>query len=221
MKTELILRRLYGVQKPRRRFGGLRNIPRALARKIQRHATPLSMGILGVTIWGFAHIYYYNQLIDLEYNCQAAWAQVNAAEQRRNHIQRNLVRVLRYYAKYEEKVMTDVTDIRTNGEKKAEEPAPSSTDGTLGDLLGRLKIVAEQYPQLHLTNNAQQFGSAIVKLEEDISQLIMEYNRQVNLYTTVLNQFPARVFATALGFENYEFYVPEDPKVLEYKEVDL
>ena len=46
---------------------------------------------------------------------------------------------------------------------------------------------------------------------------IMDYNSAVNRYTTVLNMFPGNVFGKVLGFETVDYYVPEDPSVLEYR----
>ena len=160
-------------------------------------------------------MYYYNQFVDLEFNVQAAWAQVEASQQKRNHVQRNLTQLLRYYAKYEQALMTDVTKLRT----EASEEELSTEGQTPSELLMRLKAVAEQYPNLHLTNTVQQLTLAVVNSESEIAQQIMTYNNVVNVYTTMLGQFPGNVIGPALGFQSYKFYEPEDRQILKYHEL--
>jgi len=222
MRTLTILERLYGIRPRRaRRFRSLRTLHRRVVRWVQRHNWRLSFGAAAIAAWIATHLYYFNWLTALEFDVKAAWAQVEAGEQRRAHIQRNLSRILRYYARYERMLMTDVTELRTDGDAPARGETKDEPGGGLDGLLGRLNAVAEQYPELHLTNSAQQFSEAIIATETDITDRIREYNAAVNVYTSVLNQFPGNLFGKAAGFEEAEFYSPTDPSVLEYREVEL
>ena len=190
--------------------------------------------LLVVALWATAHIYYYNRLIDLEFNIQAAWAQVEVQWQRRYHIQQNLTRMVVEYARHERELMLRLTRMRTNeapsappapaqpGDAKAATPPPVDAQalaalraelerlgpGELNKLFPSIRIAAEQYPALRLTENFQQFSKAIVDTETTIAEHIETYNTAVNIYTTLLKQFPAIVFAKTCGFEEYQFYRP-------------
>lgn len=216
METPLILERLYRLP-PRKKRGrklgrALRFVRRAALGWVIRRTNWLTCGAVVVSVWLGSHIYYYNELISLEYDVKAAWAQVEVTQQKRNHVQRNLTQLLRYYARYERAVLQEMTAMRT---KKSSEPAPETTE----QLLARLDAVAEQYPSLNLENTVRQFSETSTQTESEITERIVLYNTAVNTYTTALNRFPANLFGKPMGFEEYDFYAPEDRSKLPYREV--
>lgn len=219
MDTRLLLARLYGIRPRRGRAGLVRRLWRGLVAWVREHDRRLALVTLGLTALGAFSVYYYNRLTVLEYDVRKAEANLTASELRRGHIQHNLTRLLRHYADYESRVMEEITRVRTGSElDRGAEPAPP---GSNQDLLGRLQVIAEQYPGLRLTDSTQQLGSAVVAAETDITQRIVEYNEAVNVYTTVLNQFPGNVAGPAMGFEEYDFYAPEEGSPTEYRELEL
>lgn len=226
METTKILERLYGQRtrkKRRRPLRALFGLRRRALDWTRDHNWSLTLLAFGISLWTLTHIYYYNHLVSLEYDVLAARAQVEASQQKRNHIQRNVLRLLRYYETYERGLMTGVTELRTNRGPEAP-TAPADTDdplGSLGSLVGRLDAVAEQYPALRLTEVVQRFAEAVITVEAEIAIRISEYNTTVNLYTTVLRQFPGFLFGPTLGFEDMPFWEAEDPTTLDYNEVEL
>jgi hypothetical protein len=89
---------------------------------------------------------------------------------------------------------------------------------SLEELLTRLRVVAEQYPELQLGTSLQQLATAIVELETEIAKRIMTYNEAVNNYITVVETFPGIIFARVSGFPRYQFY-PIDQQQKGYREV--
>lgn len=166
-----------------------------------------------------ATAYYYNKLLALQFDVELARARIEAGEQRRNHVTRNLSQFVRFYARYESGVMHDATKLRVDGH--APSAAQPSANDTIGQLLGRLNAVAEQYPNLRLTNSVQLFTSVVVSTESEIAAYEISYNDAVNMYATALNTFPAKVFGKLLGFKRYPFYKPEEPATLPFKELQL
>jgi len=199
----------------------------------------LVIASVAVTVWIAMHLYYYNLLVDLEYNVKAAWAQVEAQLQRRFHIQQNLTRIVIDYSQYEKDTLIRLTEMRTsvmggdpaagarnaNQQSPAESSKPSPLPQTeqmmpsrLDKLFPDILLVAEQYPQLKLTENFQQFSEAIIDTENQIAGRIMDYNEKVNIYTTTRKQFPANFFGAVFGFQMYEYYTP-DEEVLSFQPV--
>lgn len=197
----------------------MRRLWLGLLRWVRHHDKRVALVTLGLTAFGVFNVYYYNRLTVLEYDVRKAEANLQASELRRGHVQRNLTRLLRHYADYESGVMEEITRVRTGSEQGPDEP--TTPDDSPRDLLGRLRVIAEQYPGLRLTDSTQQLGTAVVASETDINQRIVEYNDAVNAYTTVLNQFPGNLVGPAMGFESFDFYAPTHDSPVEYEELEL
>jgi len=222
VRTREILEGLYGIRE-RRRFwlpGALDRVRSDALDWVEDHNWQLIGASLITAVWVATHIYYYNQLVMYEFGVKVTWAQVETARQKRSHIQENLAQALRYYAKYERDLMIGVTELRAEGDPVTKKP-PTGDKASIAGLLGRFRAVAEQYPNPALMQSVTTFSTAVVESERQIALRIMEYNNAVNVYTTLLNTFPSRVFAATMGFEGYPFYKPKDERVLEYKKVDL
>jgi LemA protein len=218
LSTPLILERLYRV--PRRRlrerlWRRLREASLKIGRWLEYQRWGLTLMATTILILSLAHGYYYNMLMSLESNLLAARAKIEAGQQRRNHIKRNLTHLAQFYARYEQEMMRDTTKLRADAQKSG-----AAAGDTMG-LLGRLFAVAEQYPALHLTNTVEQFMTGVVNTESEIAAYIISYNEAVNIYRTAKTTFPARVFSAVLGFPDYPFYQPEDRKVLDFQELKL
>jgi hypothetical protein len=84
----------------------------------------LVIGTLFFGLWIFSHIYYYNVLLGLRSNCDTAEAQIEAAEEKRDHVRRSLTTLLRFHANYERNVLTEVTTLRGPGPRPDGIPAP-------------------------------------------------------------------------------------------------
>jgi LemA protein len=207
-----ILERLYRLppRKLRRPRSWRRFLRRALG-KIQQHTLGLTLLSLGVALWILSHVYYYNLLVGLESNVSTARAQIEVAQQRRTHIQASLTHLLRYYAKYERDVLKEITVVRKG--EKTEQKIP------IQDALARLDAVAEQYPNLQLSNTVRELSDATVASEVSIAERANAYNEAVNSYSSVLHQFPGNIFGPVMGFREKDYFVPEDPSVLVYREV--
>ncbi|MCP4678539.1 MAG: LemA family protein [Deltaproteobacteria bacterium] len=236
MDTERIFRRLYpGAAKSRRTPNWIKTRVFRTLHWIKSRRWHLLLIATTITVWFFAHLYYYNMLVDLEYNIRETWAQVETQLQRRYHIQSNLTRIVSDYSNYEKDLLTQITKMRTGvrGEAPMRLPSvvagsPAQTPATpidqftpreLDRIFSRIQVVAEQYPQLKLTENFQQFSQAIIDTENQIADQTMAYNSAVNDYTTVLKQFPGNVFGSICGFSDYDFYIP-DRKKMDFKRVE-
>ena len=104
---------------------------------------------------------------------------------------------------------------------------PSTTVGTktatlpggLDHVTSPIALTAEQYPQLMLSKNMQQFSAALVEVETEVARVTMAYNDAVNTYSTELGQFPGNVFGWLCGFKDATFYQPQR-ETLGFREVE-
>jgi hypothetical protein len=178
--------------------------------RVQRHATKVVIGTLIFGMWVASHVYYYNVLLDLEANTDTAMSQIEVAEQKRDHIRRNLTQLLRFHATYERDVLKELTTLR--GPNLRPEGSPESP-------VARLDAVGEQYPALQLTTTVKGVSDSLVAAEMEVAQRIYEYNTAVNMYTARLHQFPGNLFGKPFGFRDREHYKPADRAALDYKEL--
>jgi len=184
--------------------------------------------------------YYHNVFVAMTSTIDGDWADCEVMMQSRTHIRVNLSHMIVAYAQHERDLLTKITELRVVG--KALEPAeakaaaaPAGPETALNpaalakeieqlgpkqisELLSRIQVVAEQYPQLKLTENYQQLSKSTIETEHKIADLLIQYNRDVNAYMTVRSCYPGRHFAWILGFPPKQF-INVEPENMQFKEV--
>jgi LemA protein len=253
MDTRKVVQRLYPETVARRRWWDrlrrtriaetvreIRAAPRRMGRWIQANPYKIAFLLIGALVWAGLHITYYNRLLFLQQDAEAAWAQVISEQQRRFHIGQSLTRLLIGYARHERQLMIDLTALRAKAKggdpasaaQSNQAPAAGAAAGSIADLthlspdelksiLPDLMVTAEQYPALRLSENIQQLSAGIVATETRIADKVQAYNSSCNIYMTALRQFPGVLFAKAWRFEACEFYVPPEPRATAWAPPDL
>lgn len=174
-------------------------------------------------------IYCYNLLVTTEQDVLSASGKVYALLQRRNDISINLSKAVLDYSNHEIGVFTAVTGLRSiltkdsmnDPElkellKKLEQPKAIAPNKTLAKTakksgntipapdpsspLARLLAVSEQYPDLKLSATFQSLMTALIDIEKDLASERINYNDNVNTYTTNLKRFPMNIFASIFRF---------------------
>src|SRR5687768_1089823 len=135
-----------------------------------------------------------------------SWAQIEAALQRRHDLIPNLVEAVKGYAKHEQKTFEDVTKARSGATAAKAPPTQAAAEDTLTAAIGRLMVVAEQYPELRATENFQQLQAQLSETEDQIAITRRVYNDTVESYNTLIQQFPASIVANAFSFEARQFF---------------
>ena len=166
-----------------------------------------------VALVAVATLLIYNRMIARRNAVDNSWAQIEAALKRRHDLIPNLVEAVKGYAKHEQKTFEDVTKAR-NTAVKADGDAPPQQAGAeagLAAAIGRLMVVAEQYPELRATENFQQLQGELSETENQIQITRRVYNDTVQTYNTLIQIFPPSVIANAFNFEPRDFYdAPEE-----------
>lgn len=119
----------------------------------------------------------------------------------------------------DEKSSSPQTDLPSSKDARVKDPPKgpldkiiSILDGTSGgkmsmdNKLARLMAVAENYPDLKLSENFRRFMDALIETEKEISNKRMEYSEIVNNYTTQLRTFPGMTFAVIYGFKPVPYF---------------
>ena len=122
----------------------------------------------------------------------------------------NLVETVKGYAKEETTVMTNVANARSQLLNAQTPQQKIDANNNLTGALGRLLVVAENYPNLKANANFMQLQRELEGTENRILQARRRYNESVQKYNTDLSLFPANVVASMSGFQREDAYFKTD-----------
>jgi LemA protein len=158
--------------------------------------TVLSLIIILGTLSGCG----YNTMQAREEAVFAAWADVEAAYQRRADLIPNLVEAVKGYAKYEGDTLIAVTEARSRvGSVKVSKEMlsdPQAFDkfqqaqGQLGGALSRLLVVVEKYPDLKANQSFLDLQNQLEGTENRINVARVRYNKAAQEFNTSIRTFP-------------------------------
>ena len=148
----------------------------------------------------------YNRFVGQEEAIKSQWAQVENQLQRRNDLIPNLVETVKGYAAHEEGVFKEIAEARSRllGAKSPEETIAAANQQS--SALGRLLVIAENYPQLRANEQFNRLMDELSGTENRIAVERMRYNERVQEYNTSRRQFPANVTAKVFSFKEYPFF---------------
>ncbi len=181
--------------------------------------------IILVPVWNS-----YNNIVTLEQDVNAKWAQVENVYQRRADLVPNLVNTVKGYAAHEREVLETVTasraqvgsvqvtkDILNN---PAEFQKYQQAQSSLSNALSRLLLVVERYPDLKANQNFLELQSQLEGTENRIAVERKRFNESAQMYNTRIKQFPALIVARFFGFQEKQYFQAtagsEKPPVVDF-----
>ena len=167
---------------------------------------PLIITIAVLAIVGLAILLIYNRMVARRQAVDNSWAQIEAALQRRHDLIPNLVEAVKGYARHEQKTFEDVTKARSTATAAKAPPTQAAAEDTLTAAIGRLMVVAEQYPELRATENFQELQASLSETEDQIQITRRVYNDTVQTYNTLIQIFPPSLVASIFNFEPRQFF---------------
>lgn len=154
--------------------------------------------LLVVVILGWI-VLTYNSLIRTEKQVDNSWAQIDVQLKRRADLIPNLVDTVKGYAKFEKRVLTEVTKART-AILSAKTPAESAKgENMLSGALKSIFAVAEAYPALKANENFKALQEELSSTENKVAFARQFYNDMVMKWNTMILQFPTNILANAFG----------------------
>jgi LemA protein len=160
----------------------------------------------------------YNNMVDKDQAVQNAWAQVENVYQRRLDLIPNLVATVKGAAEFEKTTLTAVIEARASATQVKIDPKNlnsadlqkfQSAQGELSAALGRLMVVAEQYPQLKANQNFLELQSQLEGTENRITVERKNFNDIVQDYNAYIKKFPQVLLAGMYGFKDKAFFTAE------------
>ena len=157
----------------------------------------------------------YNQIVVSEENVEASWSQVENVYQRRADLIPNLVATVKGYAAHESETLESVVAARAKATQVTIDPENLSAEeidkyneaqGELGNALGRLLMIQENYPDLKANQNFRDLQAQLEGTENRIATERMKFNQAVKDYNTLIRRFPNNIFASMFGFEKKGYF---------------
>ena len=172
-------------------------------------AAVLPVAMIGAAVlWS---ILLYNGLVLARNRTREAWSGIDVQLKRRSSLIPNLVETVRGYATHEHSVFAEVAEARGGLAKATGPAAVAAADQTLTAALGRLMVVAENYPQLQAAGSFQQLQQDLTDTEEKVAYARQFYNQNALDYNTRIQTFPGNMFAGWFGFLPVDFFNTEEP----------
>lgn len=140
----------------------------------------------------------------------ADWAQIDADLQRRADLIPNLVGTVKAYAKEETTVVDEISKARAALLGASTPEDKISANNRMDGALGRLLVIAENYPNLKANENFQSLQFQLEGTENRILQSRRTYNKAVQDYNTELQLFPQNIVASISGFQPNTAYFKTD-----------
>jgi LemA protein len=179
--------------------------------------------ILGVIVLVLFIIYMmvkgsYNTMVTQDEGVKSAWADVEAAYQRRSDLIPNLVSTVKGYANFEKETLTQVIEARSkatsvnidanNLSPAAMQQFQSAQDG-LSSALSRLLVTVERYPDLKANQNFMALQQELTNTENKIGFERKKFNKKVELFNGTIRKFPNVVLANMFGFSAKGYFKSE------------
>jgi len=170
----------------------------------------MKLGIAGIVILalivlalgvGGKYISVKNTLVAKNEAVKTAWSQVDIVLERRADLIPNLVETVKGFAKQEQTVFGDIAKARSQLLSAGTPEQKISANSQLDGALGRLLVIAENYPQLRSNENFLRLQDELAGTENRIAVERRRYNDTLRDYNVYVQQFPNSIFASSLGFK--------------------
>lgn len=170
----------------------------------------LAIVVLLVVLLGVKGCSSYNNMVRLEEQVTAQWANVEGAYQRRADLIPTLVGTIKGSANFEQSTLTGVIEARAKATSVSIDASQLNEENlrqfqeaqsALSSSLSRLLVSVERYPDLKTTQQFQDLLAELAGTENRISQERRVYNDRVQDYNTYVRRFPQNIFAGMFGFD--------------------
>ena len=171
----------------------------------------------------------YNKMVTFDEQVSNAWSQVENVYQRRLDLIPNLVATVKGAADFEQTTLTKVIEARASATQVRVDPKNLTPEalqkfqeaqGQLSSALGRLMVVAEQYPNLKANQNFLDLQSQLEGTENRITVERQKFNDVAQGFNTYIRSFPQNLLAGMFGFSR-KAYFESDKGASKPPEVDF
>jgi len=161
----------------------------------------------------FLIVLMYNSLIARKNQVENIEGSINALLKKRHDLIPNLVESVKGYMKHEKEVLEEITKLRSQALKTQNPKEKISIENRLTNLLDKILVNIENYPELKANQNFLQLQNTITMLENEIAAARRAYNQAVTDYNNAIEMFPTNIMASFMNLKRKDvFDIPENEK---------
>ena len=152
----------------------------------------------------------YNSLVGKRNQVSNIRSGVDTQLKRRFDLIPNLVATVKQYITHERELLENISALRSGIQKAAGDEQRFALNGELSNLISKLNVVVENYPELKANENVMHLQKTLNEIEEQISAARRAYNAAVTDYNNAVEMFPSNIVASWARFHKAAFF--EVPK---------
>ncbi|NNE01067.1 MAG: LemA family protein [Pirellulaceae bacterium] len=180
----------------------------------------LVLGFLALLIGGCS-VGGYNNVVRMDEDVEAAWAQVENQLQRRYDLIPNLVETVKGVAAQEKDVFIGVAEARNQFNQANSVNEKAAAASMLERALGRLIAVREDYPELKSNESFLKLQDQLEGTENRISVERGRYNETARDLNAYIRAIPGRIWASLAGVDKAEYFEVTSEAANEAPDVDF
>jgi len=159
-------------------------------------------------------------LVSLDEMCKNALSQIEVQLNSRFDAVVALAKTAAQYAKHESETIIQTIEAR-GGHTSAATPAGiNAQSDLLGQMMSRLNVVVEQYPELKASELYQNAQAGQTEYEENVRMSRMVYNDTATKMNRMVRQWPSSIVAQMLHFDVKEYLKVDNEKKKDYPDLD-
>ena len=162
-----------------------------------------------IVIFLFSILVMYNNLVKARNKVKQAKSGIDVYLNQRFDLIPNLVECVKAYSKHEQKIFTDIANLRT---KYKHEQKDIVNAKNLNNKMNELIAVAENYPELKASEQYLNLQRNLTKVESQLQAARRIYNTEVTDYNNKIGVVPSNIVASLFGFKEEELFEIEEYK---------
>jgi len=168
---------------------------------------------IGIGIVVVILILMYNSLIYRKNQIDNIKGSIDALLKKRFDLIPNLVKTVKEYMNYEKDVLEKITELRSMALKESDLNKKMEYENQLNNLLGKLFVNVENYPELKASQNFLQLQNELSDIESQIAAARRAYNQVVTDYNNAIEMFPTNIMSKFMHLQREKvFEIPENER---------
>lgn len=177
--------------------------------------------VLAVIVIGY-FISTQRSLVNLDELCKNALSQIEVQLNSRFDAVIALAKTAAQYAKHESETIIQAVQARggNSGTTPNTPAAINEQANLLGQLMGRLNVVFERYPELKASELYKEAQEGMKQYEENVRMSRMVYNDTATKMNRMVRQWPSSIVASILHFDQKDYLKVDSEEKKQYPNLD-
>lgn len=171
--------------------------------------------VIGIVVLVAVYVWFtYNSLVALKVRVAQSWKDIDIQLKKRYDLLPDLVTTAKKAAALDKEILTEVTQLRSEGMKAAKKGMDPAERGAIEEKLSSvmrdIKVQVEAYPDIKAHQELLRLMVDVSDIEDKIAYARQFYNSNVADYNTKIKLFPAVLIASLLGFTPAHYFEAEE-----------